>query len=238
VNNWDLAQALVFEPRKAFAEIAARPRWFFPLALMIVATVGMVVWYMSVVDLAWLTDEQMRQGGGSRQMSEEQIAQMSQAAAGRNGIAATMYGIGYTLFLVIFTLLWALYYLLAGKITNVQRSYRQWFALTCWTSLPNALNAIPAAIVLFTATSNQIPQESLQPLSLNALFFHRVPGDSGYAVLANLSVLYLLSTSLSILGIKIWSGRSWLYAIIFWATPVALLVALIWSIVRAISGGS
>jgi hypothetical protein len=238
MNNWELAQALVFEPRKAFAEIAERPRWFFPLVLVIVATVGTLVWYMSIVDLAWLTDQQLRQGSGARRLSEEQIVQMAQATAGRNGVVATMYGIGYTMLLVIFMLLWALYYLIAGNITNVRRSYGQWFALTCWTSLPTALNAIPAAIVLFTATSSQIPQESLQPLSLNALFFHRAAGEPGYAILANLSVLYLLSTFLTILGIRIWSGRSWLYAIIVWATPIALLVALVWSVVRAVSGGT
>jgi hypothetical protein len=171
-------------------------------------------------------------------LSEEQIAQLAQAAAGRNAIAATLYGIGYTLVLVLFTLLVALYYLVAGNVTNVRRSYSQWFALTCWTSLPTALNAIPAAVVLATASSNQIPQESLQPLSLNALFFHRAVGEPGYAILANVSVLYLLSIFLTILGIKFFSGRSWLYAFTFWLTPVVLLTALVWSVVRSAGGGT
>jgi hypothetical protein len=238
VNNWELMQALVFEPRKAFTEIAARPRWFLPLLLVIVATVGTQVWYMSVVDLAWFTDQQLHQAGGARKVSEEQIAQLSRAAAGRNGIVATMYGIGYTLLILIATLLMSLYYLLAGKITNVQRSFGQWFALTCWTSLPTVLNLIPAAIVLLSATSNQIPPESLQPLSLNALFFHRAAGDPGYAVLAGISVLQLLSVILAVLGIKIWSGRSWLYAIIFWLIPVAVIWALVAGATLGARGGA
>ena len=31
MNNLELASALVFEPRKAFAQIDARPRFWFPL---------------------------------------------------------------------------------------------------------------------------------------------------------------------------------------------------------------
>ena len=48
MNNLALLSALVFEPRKAFDEIAQRPRFWFPLLLLIAASVGLSVWYCSL----------------------------------------------------------------------------------------------------------------------------------------------------------------------------------------------
>ncbi len=47
MSNWEILQALVFEPRKAFAEIAERPKFWFPLLVLIIATVGTTLWYTS-----------------------------------------------------------------------------------------------------------------------------------------------------------------------------------------------
>ncbi|MEJ0098868.1 MAG: hypothetical protein WDO12_03660 [Pseudomonadota bacterium] len=37
MSNWEILQALVFEPRKAFAEIAERPKFWFPLLVLVIA---------------------------------------------------------------------------------------------------------------------------------------------------------------------------------------------------------
>ncbi len=133
MNNLALLSALVFEPRKAFDEIAQRPRFWFPLLLLLVASVGLSLWYVSVVDIQWLTDQTLRTSGLAQRMTEEQI-EAAIARSGRGGAVAQAV-IGGTLALVVLRLLESVYLLLAGKITNVQRSFRQWFALSCWTSL-------------------------------------------------------------------------------------------------------
>jgi hypothetical protein len=113
--------------------------------------------------------------------------------------------------------------LLAGKVTNVQRGFRQWFALLCWTSMPAVLAAIPSAIVLMTATTTQIDQGDLQPLSLNSLFFHRTFDQSGYTLLTSINLLGLLGMYLLVFGVRTWSGRSWLFSAIFSLLPMALI---------------
>src|SRR6478735_9873791 len=225
MNNLALLSALAFEPRKAFDEIAQRPRFWFPLLLLIVASVGLSVWYCSIVDIQWLTDQTLRNSGLTRRMTEEQIE--AAIARGTRGTIIAQALIVGSLGLVLLRVLESVYLLLAGKITNVQRSFRQWFALSCWTSLPGVLAVVPAAMVLLGATSAQIPQADLQPLSFNELLLHLTPKDSGYLLWSNFGVLSLLSLYLSSLGVKLWSGRSWLFSVLFATLPVLLLVGIV-----------
>jgi hypothetical protein len=230
MNNWAILQALVFEPRKAFAEIAERPRILFPLALLALATAGLTLWYMGVVDLEWLIDRQLRNNPFGRSLSEEQIAQQVAAASGRRGLQATIGALGSGIAIVAISLLGALYYVLAGKITNVDRSYRQWLALNCWSSLPTVLAVVPAAFVLLSAGSAQIPQEDLQPLSFNALFFHRVASEPGYVLFSSLNLLQFAALYLAVVGVKTWSGRSWLFSTVFATLPFVLIFG-IWAFI-------
>jgi len=225
MNNLALLSALAFEPRKAFDEIAQRPRFWFPLLLLLAASVGLSVWYCSVVDIQWLTDQTLRNSGLARRLSEEQM-EAAIARSSRGGAIAQAIIAG-PLLLVAIHLAEAVYLLLAGKITNVQRSFRQWFALSCWTSLPGVMAVIPAAMVLLGASSPQIPQADLQALSFNELLLHLTPKDSGYLLWSNFGVLSLVSLYLSSLGVKLWSGRSWLFSVLFATLPVLLVVGIV-----------
>jgi hypothetical protein len=103
-------------------------------------------------------------------------------------------------------------------------------ALSAWSSLPTAVAIIPAAVVLFTATSNQIGQEALQPLSLNELFFRREAGETGYQLLTNVSLFNFIALYLAAVGVKVWSGRTWLFSILFTALPL-LVIFGIWALI-------
>lgn len=226
MNNFAMLQALAFEPRRAFEAMAERPRSLFPLLLVALCSVGLVLWFYKVVDLAWLTDRTMRSGPLAGRLTEAQIeAQVS--AAGSNPMRAGVIAAVFTCFaLVIIRLLEAVYFLLAGKITNVQRSFGQWFALSCWTSVPSVLAAIPSAIVLLMATSSQMDQGELQPLSLNALFFRRAFDEPGFSLLTSINLLHFVALYLAALGVRTWSGRSWTFSIVFASLPWALIVGV------------
>lgn len=230
MNNLSLASALLFEPRKAFDEIAQRPRYWFPLLLVVVCTITLSVWYQSVVDVGWLVDKQMRAFDTARRLTEEQIAERVHRAAEHPGAQIAVAGVATAIFLPLVFLLVAAYYSLAGKITNVERGFRQWFALSCWTALPTLLTLIPAAVVLLTATSAQIEPGDMQPLSLNSLVFHRAMGEPGYSLFTSLQLTQVLSLYLAAFGVKLWSGRSWLFGIVFSALPFVLIYG-IWAFI-------
>lgn len=227
MNSLEMLQALVFEPRKAFEALAERPKFLFPLVALIIGTAGLVLWYYKVVDLEWFTDRQLRASTFASRLTEAQIETQVQRSAERPGVTATIATITTALGLVIGYLLVSVYYLLAGKVTNVQRSFRHWFALACWTSMPSLLTIIPAAFVLLTSTTAQIDQTELRVLSLNALFFHRTFGEPGYTALTSVGLPEFLSAYLAMLGVKVWSGRSWTFSAIFTLLPVALILGVV-----------
>ena len=125
-------------------------------------------------------------------------------------------------------LLVSVYNLLAGKITNVQRTFVQWFAFSCWVWLPAILVAsVIGAVVLGTATSGQIVEGDLRALSLNALVFHKTAGQAGYSALSYIGLPEIFTLWLSVAGVREWSKRSWTFAAVFTLLPVALIAGLV-----------
>lgn len=220
MNSIAILQALAFEPKKAFEELARQPRVLFPLLLLVVSGVGILFWYFSVVDIEWLLAQAESAGRGARDMTDEQRRAVQSMGGSILKWSAV---IGGAVAIVAIRLAEALYYLLAGKITNVQRSYGQWLSLASWSSLPGVLGLIPAAIVLLTATSGQFDQGQMQSLSLNSLFFHRGIGDPGYSLLSSINLLQIAGLYLAAVGVRAWSGRSWLFSVVFTALPWVLI---------------
>ncbi|MEJ0098869.1 MAG: YIP1 family protein [Pseudomonadota bacterium] len=164
----------------------------------------------------------------ARTLTEDQIAQRAQVAAGHRGLIVSIAVLGVAIGVPFVMVITTLYNLLVGKMFSFERSFRQWFSFCSWTGLPSALTAIPVALVLATTETTQIGQEVLQPLSLNALFFHRAVGEPGFSLLNGLNLVQFVTLYLSVVGIKAWSGRSWLFSILFIAVPW-LLIYGIWA---------
>jgi hypothetical protein len=221
MGNLDLLSALATQPRKVFDVLAERPRFWFPLLLTLVVGVVTTVWYYKVVDLQWLLDESLRANPRTAAMTDDQRAQALQRMTPAVLMASSV--IAVALLVPLLRALEATYYLLAGKVVNVQRSFKQWFALSYWSSLPTLLVAIPTVIMLATTSNGQIDSSAIQPLSLNELFFHRHMADSGYQLLVGISVLQPLAWLLSAIGVQQWSKRSWTFCTVFVLLPVVLI---------------
>lgn len=228
MNNMQMIAALATAPRRAFEAIAAKPRWLFPFLLVLGSTLLLTIWYYTKVDLAWLVDEQLRTNPRAAGLGEAQREQMISNI--NPGVVMWSSVIAVVVILVLVRVLEATWYLLAGKVTNVDRTFKQWFALANWTSLPAVIGFVPAAVALLMASGSQIDPGVLQPLSMNELFFHRKMGESGYQVLSNLSLLGLIGAALAIIGVKTWSARSWLFASVFVLLPFCVIIG-IWALI-------
>lgn len=230
MNNLAMVQALVFEPRTAFAELDARPRFWWPLLVVCIGGGVLAFWYTSVVDLEWLVHHQMSNSSFGANMTDEEIARLGRTAADQQGFRAVLSGIGNALGTAVGLLISALYFILAGKVTGVERSFRHWLSLSAWISLPMVLGMVAGAFVVATASTRQIPQESLQPLSLNELIFRREQGETGFMLLSYISVLHFVALYLGTVAVKLWSGRTWLFSFLFNALPL-LIVFCVWAVV-------
>jgi hypothetical protein len=210
MNNLALSVALATAPSSAFAELRERPRFWFPLLLVVFATVGLTYWYYSVVDVEWFKDTMFSNEPVFQQMDEDKRA----AAMSMYTRTTLMWGSMVWALVVIpaVFLLEALYLLLAAKVTKLSLGFKHWLALVSWCSLPLLLASVVSAILLFLADSAQVSPSVLAPLSINELLFHVPPGSPGSTLLTSLGIPALLSWALMIFGIRLWSQRSWAFS--------------------------
>src|SRR3954468_12979501 len=83
MNNLTVATSLATSPTSAFAELRERPRFWFPLLLVILSSLAILVWYYSIVDIEWMKDALYSNNPQFQKMPEEQRAQ-AMAFDGRN----------------------------------------------------------------------------------------------------------------------------------------------------------
>jgi hypothetical protein len=226
MNNLALSVALATAPSSAFEELRARPRFWFPLLVLVLSTAAVMYWYYSTVDIEWLKDVMFSNNPDVQKLPEaERAARM--AMLSRNTL---LFGsvVGSIIGLPIVFLLSALYLLLAAKVTKLSPGFKHWFAFSCWTSLPLLLSTVVAAIFLIISDTAQVAPGVLQPLSLDELLFHRPFGSPGQSLLASLSIPSVLSWILMIIGVKVWSQRSWAFSAIFILLP-AVVIYGIWA---------
>lgn len=228
MGNLQLLALLASQPGKAFDALGEKPRFWFPLLLALVTTVLMTFWFYRVVDIPWLLEESLRGNPRMAALDDAQRARAVQAMSG--GVMVFMSVASVAVMVVLIRLAEATWFLLAGKVTGVSRSFRQWFSLASWTSLPTLLTYIPAAFVLATAGNGQIENGAMNPISLNELVFHRHIGDPGYSLLSSLGPLQLLAWWLSVVGVRRWSGRTTLFSAVYVLLPPAAIYG-VWALV-------
>lgn len=208
MNNLAVSVALATAPSTAFAELRERPRFWFPLLLLVLTTVGLTYWYYSVVDIEWLKDAMFSNNPKFQAMDEEKRA----AAMAMFGRGPLLWSSVVSMFIVLpaVFLLEALYLLVAAKVTRLTFGFKHWFALVCWTALPMLLGTVVGAIMLLLADNSQVPTPSVMaPLSLNELLLHVPEGGPGHTLFTSLGIPFFLSCALMIVGVRAWSQRSW-----------------------------
>jgi hypothetical protein len=226
MNNLALAGSLATAPAAAFAELRERPRFWFPLLLVVLTSSALFYWYYSIVDIEWLKELILSHNPKIQAMPEAQRA----AAMGMMSRTTMLWSsvVGSLVALPIFFLLQALYFLVAAKVTKQPQGFKHWFALTCWSSLPILLGTVVAAILLMMSSNAQVSPSSLQALSVNELLVHSPIGSPAQPLLDSLGIPGFLSWALMIIGVHTWSQRSWVFSSIVVLLPVVVLYG-IWS---------
>ena len=223
MNNLDLTVALATAPSSAFAELRERPRFWFPLLLVVLSSAGLIFWYYSVVDVDWYKQAVLASTPDFQSLDDDKrsgtLAMMTPQTL-KWGSTASM-----LIFVPIIFLFQALCLWLAAKLTKLPQGFKHWFTLVSWSSLPILLGTVVAAILLFLSETPQITPGLLQPLSLNELVFHVPPGP-GYALISSISIPAILGWALMIIGVRVWSQRSWAFSAAF----ILVLLVIVYGI--------
>ena len=224
MNNLSTVVALATSPTTAFNDLRERPRYWFPLLLVVLTSAAMVFWYYSYVDIDWLKDAMFSNNPKMLQLPEAQRAQtMAMMSRGAMTWGST---VGALIVVPVFLLIQALYFLVAAKVTKVPLGFKHWFSLTCWTALPALIGSIVGAILLLMSSSPQVSQGILYPLSINELITHLPMGSPGQNFLDALGIPGFLSWALMVIGVHNWSQRSWGYSLIVVFIPIVLVFGI------------
>ena len=223
MNNLALSAALATAPSSAFEELRARPRFWFPLLVLVASTAGVMFWYYSIVDVEWFKDAMFGNNPDVQKLPEEQRAAMMGMYTRNTLLWGSMIGILFAMPVVF--LLSALYLLLAAKLTKLPQDlrFKHWFAFACWTALPTLLSNVVAAIMLAMSGTPQVGPSALAPLSLNSLVFQVPMGGAGYSLLESLTIPNFLSWALMIVGVHVWARRSWAFSVSFILVPAVVI---------------
>ncbi len=209
---------IFLEPSKVFNEQKEKPSFLLPLLLMVAFTALMTLMYFNSVDSEWFKEHQL--AASSQEMSAAQIEEMK-----KNMPAAKVMGyfgvVGAFIGIALISSIFALYYLLAGKMTGNNISFKHGLSLTAWAGMPTILGSI-IVIVGIIGMNPQTALESLNLINLDPLFI-QLPTDHAWSGFAkSFSLLSFWSLFLAALGWKLWGKTSWTQAIL-----VALVPSLI-----------
>lgn len=224
-------------PGEAFAAIRERPRPIFPLILTIVGLAVVVVLYLNRVDLGWYVEQQLRASGAAGQLTEQQIVEAADRAAGSPGFIAGVGVIAQSLVIVAIYLLFSLYLWILSSIAKHGIRFLQAFGLLCWSALPGLLGFLASIVNLLANDVTFLPRHLVNPLSFGALFGidaeqAAATGAAGQAMLG-LDITFVWSALLLVLGYQAWSKKPLGVAAAIVLAPYVLLIGLgVWSAMR------
>jgi hypothetical protein len=206
------------EPAATFARLAPRPAAWLPVLAMCAAMIAVFLWYfLGFVDFAWF-QEQMLAAVADPAVREKQASM----GPGREAMAY-MTAFGGAFSVLVSYALTALYLLIVGKFTNREFGFGKGFALAAWAGMPALLTLPLAAMQMLLAADGQMSLEALNPTSLNQLFFHYQTGHPLAGLLEGLSLLFVWSTALLVIGYRVWAGVSRASALRVVLTPYCVI---------------
>lgn len=210
------------QPGKTFAELKEKPTFWLPLLLIAVASALMVLAYYMQVDPEWAVDEAVRAASADRSAAE--IEQMRSVMPG----ARTMGYFGAVSALIgslVVTAIFALYFMLAGKVAGAALSFRHGMSLVSWSSMPMLLGTIVVIVGALTM-GPRTSFESLQLLNVDPLFVQLDRDHPWSAVAKGFSLLNFWTWFLLALGWKTWTRSGWLSSILVAVLPGLVVFGL------------
>lgn len=210
---------IFLQPGPVLARQYDKPNGWLPVLL--IAVVGALFYhrYFSTVDVGWFMTESIERSG--QELSKTELDAMARSAD--NPAFVWTSTIGSLLGGVVYLLLWAVYFLLAGKLTGLAVSFKQGLGLAGWASMPTVI----ASLLALYGTVGMTPQTFVSDLMLTSLdpMLVQLPIDSPWKTFAtSFNLLNLWVIGLAALGWKLWSkDAGWTKPVVVAALPFALI---------------
>ena len=210
---------IFLQPSRVFAELKEKPTFLVPLLLVMALTAAFTLLYFTTVDSTWFLDHMLMAQGS--EINAADLARMKQAMPGTRtmgyiGAPTAVLGVG------VASALYALYFMLAGKLTGAEINFRRGLSLNCWSNMPMVLGLL----VALGSAATMSPQTTLESLMLTNLdpLLLQVPVDSPWLKLAQgFNLLNFWVWFLAALGWRTWTKASWAQSIIVAVLPSVVI---------------
>lgn len=221
---------IYLQPGKVFGELKTRPTYLLPLLLTALLMAAMILLYSMRVDPVWYLDHMAAAGSGELSAGELAEARKVMPGAQTMGyILAVMALLGT----VLATVLYALYFMLAGKVTGAATSFRHGMSLGSWAGMPLLLGTVVALVGVLTMAP-QTGMEALMLTNVDPLLL-QLPADHRWSSLAkSFSLLNLWAVALIALGWRVWGRTGWTQAIVVAALPSVVIYGAmaLWALLK------
>jgi hypothetical protein len=199
-----------FEPSKAFADIAERPRWFVPLLLAILATLAFYVTYGQRNGWRSFIEEQMQSNARvARQMEQLSPEQREQSFNLQAKIIMPItYYVGPVIGMPIAYLFGSLILLgIASGLMSAGVKFKQIFAIECYAGLTGIVSKILGIVVIFLKRPEQF--NLMNPLAFNPAAFMDPKTTSKfiYTLATGFDLFVFWGMLLTAIGLKAAAGK-------------------------------
>lgn len=199
-----------FEPSKAFADIAERPRWFVPLLLAILATLAFYVTYGQRNGWRSFIEEQMQSNARvARQMEQLSPEQREQSFNLQAKIIMPItYYLGPVIGMPIAYLFGSLILLgIASGLMSAGVKFKQIFAIECYAGLTGIVSKILGIVVIFLKRPEQF--NLMNPLAFNPAAFMDPKTTSKfiYTLATGFDLFVFWGMLLTAIGLKAAAGK-------------------------------
>jgi hypothetical protein len=175
-----------FDPKKAFADIAARPGWIVPVVLLIVFYLAFM--YLFTTHVGW--EHSMRQAMEASTRVQNMDAQQREAALQMQLKFAPIgaYIVG-PIAIVVVALIMAGVLLMVCKMMGASLTFKQMFGISAYAMLPGIVASILTIIVIFTQNPENFNLQN--PIAFNVGHYLEPPPSTAKA-------LYSIATSIDL----------------------------------------
>ena len=211
---------ILTSPTAAFTRLKQTPTFWAPLLLLLVMTIATTCGYLLLNDERFVRDQMIEQVSNFRNMTKEQRALVEKSVdAVSLTTQAIVSGVAVAILVPIVLAISATYLTLVSKFGSTQLSFRHWYTLTCWCTVPTFFSGLAAVLVLLTDANGQVPQGDLQVLG----FVHLLNLDIHSQTLQQFGLMQVWGLVLGIMGYRQWTGTSWLNACLISLAPTVVI---------------
>ena len=209
MGEFSRLSGVFFEPGKAFADIAERPKWFLPLLLIILATVAFYVAYGQHVGWQSFVQDQVDSSArAQQQMASLSPAQRQASMDMQMKIMPVVYYVGPVLGMPLMYLISSLILLgIASGLMSAGVKFKQIFAIECYAGLVNIVFHLLGIVVMFLKSPDQF--NLMNPLAFNPAAFmdQKTASKFTYTMASGLDLFVIWTLVLTVIGLKAAAGK-------------------------------